>query len=75
MKNTMTLAELGSQYSESASAIKERLVLLNMLDKNGIMSETERFRLQNRINILNSIMRETRAMGAYLTHYYESAVR
>ena len=68
----MTLTELSHEYMQSAEPIRLRLHELNEQLKTQRMCEMERMRINRRICVLTTMLRDTVATAKYLENYYGS---
>lgn len=70
----MTLLQLSVEYRKSASALSNRIVLLEGLSK-ASQDWDERCLLEARIRMLATMQREAREMAVLLERYYERGYR
>jgi hypothetical protein len=66
----VTIYELGLEYGQTAGALKERIRQLEAL-RSDQTDPRELVLLDGRLRLLRSMWRDTRAVAAYLEHYYE----
>ena len=66
----MTLTELSKEYLQSAEPLRRRLRELNEALKTEPLCEMERLRLNRRICVLTTMLRDTVATAKYLENYY-----
>ena len=73
-EDAMTLQEMGAAYRDQARVLHRRIRELEQLRARTEESE-ERIRLTGRIDLLQSIWRETRELSVLLERYYERGYR
>lgn len=66
----MTLTQLSREYMQSAQPIRLRLHELNEQLRTQHMCEMERMRINRRICVLTTMLRDTVATARYLENYY-----
>lgn len=66
----MTIRELSAQYWDSAAQLKERIAQLKRALPECV-EEEEALRMEARIRMLATMMRETRELASLTEHYYE----
>lgn len=70
----MTLLELSVEYRASATALRERALLLESQQKN-VRDEASRTRLADRIKTLRTMWREARDLAVLCERYYDRGYR
>ena len=70
----MTLLELSVEYRASATALRERALLLESQQKN-VRDEACRTRLADRIKTLRTMWREARDLAVLCERYYDRGYR
>lgn len=68
----MTLYELGTQYIESAQAVRQRVCELRALLKKEAdnMTEKQKLHMRRRIYILDTMADDSTSIGRHLLNYY-----
>ena len=70
----MTLLELSVEYRATASALRERALLLEGQQRE-MRDEAQRLRLADRIKLLRTMWREARDLAVLCERYYERGYR
>ena len=70
----MTLLELSVEYRASATALRERALLLESQQREE-RDEGRRMRLEDRIKMLRTMWREARDLAVLCERYYERGYR